>query len=351
MPRPSLPCWLSLAAALLVCGCDREEIKTYDVPKPTVPEARVRLLVGIFEEGTDQWFFKFLGPIEEVKKHGEEFAQLLPSVRFDRKAKDPVSFTLPKGWEQKPGGGEFRHATLYPDPKNKSLEVSVSRLDRISSLQENVARWCRLDVGCKPPGAVELDALTTKFQVGDQKGVLVKLDGPGVKKGKLPPMMDKSRPVLPDDDNHPPPTPGKSPITYTTPAGWKDTGPRASTGPFTPPIAASFVIADRVPEVTVSYMGGGFRPDINVERWACQVGLGKSDAAEVVRKSTDFKIDGRSGKYYDLTGKQKSMLVVALERGKSTWYFKLYGDAAVVAANRGKFESFLQSVKFTGAAE
>jgi hypothetical protein len=36
-------------------------------------------------------------------------------------------------------------------------------------------------------------------------------------------------------------------------------------------------------------------------------------------------------------------------RGDSTWFFKLMGDDSVVAAEKGKFVQFVQSVHFPAA--
>ena len=55
--------------------------------------------------------------------------------------------------------------------------------------------------------------------------------------------------------------------------------------------------------------------------------------------------------HLDLAGPEKRSLIVVLTKGKQAWFFKLLGAKDVVADNKGKFESFVQSVKFTGAAD
>jgi hypothetical protein len=45
------------------------------------------------------------------------------------------------------------------------------------------------------------------------------------------------------------------------------------------------------------------------------------------------------------------MLLVVVKRNQQTWYFKLFGDLEVVGKNRQEFESFVQSVKFTGGGD
>jgi hypothetical protein len=43
--------------------------------------------------------------------------------------------------------------------------------------------------------------------------------------------------------------------------------------------------------------------------------------------------------------------VVVASKGRQAWFFKLVGDRKVVADNKNKFESFVQSVKFPGDAD
>ena len=85
MPRLYSPRWLLLAVPLFLAGCERDEIRTYTVPKPPpppAPVAKVRLLGGIFTHGRDQWFFKLTGPIEDITPLVDDFDKFLLSVRF-----------------------------------------------------------------------------------------------------------------------------------------------------------------------------------------------------------------------------------------------------------------------------
>lgn len=343
----SFPRWLPLAGLLLLAGCDREEIATYKVPKPPPPvlEEKVRLLAAVLEDGKDQWFFKLVGPIDEVKTHGEAFAKFVESVRFTGKKDNPVEWKPPASWQKGPSS-DLRFATFYPDPKDRAIELTVFKFDMISPILANVNRWCDRDLGRKHIREAELKQYTRKFQAGKNEGVLVDMTGPGARKGKHPPMggMEKRKPPA---DGTPRP-PKALPIAYKTPDGWTETGPR---GGFVP-ILTAFDVGGKA-ETTVIVMGGGTGGELdNVNRWRGQVGLGPTTAAELAKgPPREVKVGGEAGKYYDLSGPQKGMLLVVLKRGGRTWYLKLFGEADTVGKNRGKFESFVQSIQFTGAAD
>src|SRR5207244_416741 len=195
MPRPSLR-WLPLVAAfalLALAGCDREEIQTYTVPKPAPPaEENVRLLAAVFDVGEDQWYFKLAGPVAEVDKHAEAFARFVESARFAQKADKPVEWNVPKEWK----AGEARpprYAAFFIDPKNSTMELTVFKFDRQSSLVDNVNRWCELDLGLPHYRKADLDRLKkqgkiTDVKAGTKEGLLVDLRGPGAKKRAHPPM-------------------------------------------------------------------------------------------------------------------------------------------------------------------
>jgi hypothetical protein len=347
MPQRTLPRIVALLATGLFvsAGCQRDEIQTYTVPKPAADTAppKVRLLAAVLENGKDQWFFKLVGPVEAVGQHGNDFAKFVESVRFTGKAKPPIEWTVPAGWVKGPEK-EPRYATFFPAGEGKAPEVTVSKLGKRSSLHANVVRWCQLDLGRKPPREGELAQFTKSFKAGKHTGTLVDMTGPGPKKGQAPPMADS------------PVRPGRSPtIKYEKPEGWTDTGARG--GIVT--VLASFRVADsgQSAEVTVlplSGQTGGLLANIN--RWREQVGLGEITQAQFDRDPPrSVKVAELPGQYYDFTGPagaaQKRMLLVTVKRGEQTWYFKMVGPAGVVGKNKSKFESFVQSVKFTGAED
>jgi hypothetical protein len=339
-------CLALLAVGLvLVAGCERDQVRTYTVPKPPADtsEPKVRLLAAVLENGPEQWFFKLVGPIDVVGAHGKEFAAFVESVRFTGNAGQPVDWTVPAGWDRGPAG-ELRYATFYPAGKGKPPELTVFKFDRVSPLLANVARWCDRDLGRRPPREAELPQFTRPFKAGKHTGTLVDMTGPGPKKGAHPPMG--APPVRTQD---------QPPIKYVKPDGWTDTGAR---GGFVP-VLASFRVREgnQPPEVTVLPLGsmtGGLLDNVN--RWRGQVRLEPITQAQLDKDPPrSVKVDELEGQYFDFLGPaglaQTRMLLVTVKRGEQTWYFKMLGPADVVARNKSKFESFVQSVKFTGAAD
>ena len=90
----------------------------------------------------------------------------------------------------------------------------------------------------------------------------------------------------------------------------------------------------------------------NVNRWRAEVGLKQVGAAEARKaKEKTLTAAGVASPYLDLKGDERRSLVVVLTKGEKAWFFKLVGDKGVVGDNKSKFESFVKSVKFTGAAD
>ena len=136
--------------------------------------------------------------------------------------------------------------------------------------------------------------------------------------------------------------------TWTVPAGWQE-------APLTQFLIAKYAItgaAGAQAAVNVSSLandGGGLLPNLN--RWRDQLGLAHIsegdlaklptiDASGVKATVADFSgVDPRSGKPARLVG-------VVLPLGGQTWFYKLMGDASVVAQQQDALIKFVQSAKY-----
>ncbi len=352
--RFSPPRWLFLLAAglLFMAGCEKDEIHSYTVPKPA-PEtfdAKVRLLAAIFEPGKEQWFFKLLGPADAVGKQEEAFKTFIGSVRFTGKEDSPATWKVPEGWKEtgprvsSRSGISVRIFNAFAIGDDKKTELTVHRFDQQSDLLANVNRWCRNDLGLPPFQQGGLAGVTKTLRVGEQAATLVDLTGPGTRGGaKAPPMM--AGPVR---------RPGTKPIKYMVPQGWEETGPRSMMGIT---IVTSFQIqeAGQRAEVQVTPlpgmgMGGGVLNNVN--RWRGQVGLPDINQAQLDRDPPkSIRVGNAEAPYYDFTGPSKRMLLVTAQHAGQTWYLKMIGSADLVGKNKSKFEAFVKSVQFTGAAD
>lgn len=343
MPRTGL---LVAALAVLIAGCgEPDAIETYKVPKPPPPPATVRLLGAILEDGKDQWFFKLVGPAAEIEAHAKEFVAFVESLRFTGKKDDPVQWTTPPKWEKGPAK-DIRFATFYLDPATKSPELTVFRFDQISGLYENVARWCRTDLGRPSVRESDLPKFTKSIKAGPHTGTLVDMTGPGVPKGERPmmggggggqPKVGKPKPL---------------PISYTTPAGWEETGPRRNMGIV---VLTTFQVkdGDKQAEVQVTPLPPSAMSVLSqVNRWRDQVGLGPVSQADLDRAPPKkLKVAGKECELIDLAGPAKRQLVAWFPAGRQVYYVKMIGAPELVGQQREKFESFLSSIQFTGAGD
>ena len=79
-------------AALLLLGCQQDEVRSYRVPKPEA----TRLLAVIIPHGDRTWFFKLMGPASQIDEQKGTFDQFVRSVRFTDRADAPITWTVPK---------------------------------------------------------------------------------------------------------------------------------------------------------------------------------------------------------------------------------------------------------------
>jgi hypothetical protein len=175
-----------------------------------------RMLAAIVPHGATAWFFKLAGPADAVSKQAETFNSLIQSVVFSKSAGGKPQWTLPEGWQQKPGS-EMRFATLVLPAEAadaasgattnaganstkggaslaKPLEVSVTSLpwsaaDDTQQLLANVNRW-RGQMELKPLTAAELPSETSALELSGEKkttATLVDLTGHMKAGGMQPP--------------------------------------------------------------------------------------------------------------------------------------------------------------------
>lgn len=176
-----------LAALLWLAGCQDEEIRRYQVPKPETLQKDVpttdklqRLLGLIVPHGDRVWFFKLVGPQQLIAEQEEKFDGFIQTIRFQESRAEPITWKVPDGWQQEAGAG-MRYATLHLGPKDQPLEMTVTALPRereAASVLENVNRW-RGQLGLKPIPETELGRVSKEVKVGDTSATRVDMTGPG----------------------------------------------------------------------------------------------------------------------------------------------------------------------------
>ena len=143
---------------------------------------------------------------------------------------------------------------------------------------------------------------------------------------------------------------GDKPV-WDVPAGWQE-------GPLAQFLVAKYIIAgagDAKAEVNVSSLagdGGGLGPNVN--RWRAQLGLAPGADADLAALTT-INASGAQATLVELsgtnprTGKPATLVGVILPLGSQTWFYKLMGDAEVVAQQKDALIQFVQSAKYPDA--
>jgi hypothetical protein len=163
------------------------------------------------------------------------------------------------------------------------------------------------------------------------------------------PLMQAQMPVAAD-----PHSPGASdgrPVHWNVPEGWKEL-------PGSSMRFATIVVNDdpRVELTVVPLAGDSGTLLANVNRWEGQLGLKHSTEQELAKLVTRIEVDKRPCDLVELVGPEgtdarQRMLAASLPHEGRTWYFKMVGPDAIVAAQKDKFKSFIGSIHFHEAGQ
>lgn len=351
MPRFSLRLAHALLSGLLfvlLTGCSQEDIRSYSVKRPgeEASTGSTRLLAAIVPAGDDAWFIKLVGRHDIVGLVEPAFTGLLDSLQVKPGADPSLTWKVPANWKEDRGNPN-RVATLSPEGVGKP-EIAISRLPAVgAALKPNVDRWRRIDLGLGPISGAGLAKAASKRKVGEVEITVVDMRGPGVTRpdDKMHPPRGNAKAPAP-----PPRDPGKAPLTYKVPPGWREV-PSSS-----PIVAASLAVSDgdKMARMLATPLRGAMPGGLlaNINRWRGEVGLGNLDEAEMLKlPMRSQRIGDSDGRLLELAGKDEHSHVAWVQRKGTTWFFKFRGPAAVIERHKGAFAAFLQSITFTGAAD
>jgi hypothetical protein len=138
--------------------------------------------------------------------------------------------------------------------------------------------------------------------------------------------------------------------TWTVPADWQE-------GQLAQFLVAKYVIAGAggaQAAVNVSSLagdGGGLLPNVN--RWRQQLGLTPVDEAGLNKIVSTIDASGGKATLIDFSGtdggKPARLIGVVLPLGGQTWFYKLMGDADLVAQQKAALVTFVRSAKYPDA--
>jgi hypothetical protein len=354
---------------VLIAGCKRgEEVRTYPAPKETAPAP---------------------APAENPK---DPKAAAMPPHGAGL---EQAQWKAPAGWQELPAASmavaRFAVSAEHPD-----VVLTVTPLGaEAGKLLPNVNRW-EGQLGLPPSSEADLPKVVKEVKLADGPANVVDLSGPAMaaggpkrmlgaivphgsqvwflkltgpaeviaaQKGNFDAFVNSFRFTDQAQAPHPaisgghPATAGAATAgvsgikKFEMPAGWVKDEPK-------PMRVLSFTIADKNQQATMivsKFSKDGFGGLLdNINRWRAQVGLNPVDSADAVKPRME-KINGDDVAMYDFLGpdndNRKRLLVVMSHRGNDVWFFKLQGNAEVVAAQKPAFEKFLASVQFGDAGE
>ena len=344
------------ASALGLIGCGRDEVGEYRVPKETPSAARQALVSPQAQEPT------------------------IPT------------WTVPAGWTDRGASGMRVGSFAIGAAGGPSADVSVIPLSSWSGRElENVNRW-RAQVGLASVKAEELPQQLTIVEIGGAPGQLYEFAGRSAEDDQPRRILAVVLPLsgmawffkmAGDDalvreqkpafvaflksvkrggseaaaaDTQPTSTPPAAPANdslgkpeaakpaWTVPAGWKQEAPASVQ-------LARFSSANpdgSKAEVTVTVlMGEGGGALANVNRWRAQLGLSPLDEAGLAKLATSIETSAGAATVVDLVSDSKEKRIVAARAAREgqTWFYRLSGSDAAVAAQKEAFLKFVQSAR------
>jgi hypothetical protein len=360
-------CFLSaatLAAVVFAAGCKpKGEIQVYQAPKDAQS-----------------------GPADTASSEARPAAD-------SASARPP--WIVPDGWAEKPATGGMRIASYgVTTADGRSVDISVVPLGgQAGSLLDNVNRW-RNQLQLAPLADSDLATERQLTKIGDLDGELYEmvsqqpvLDGKfkartlaailslggttvffkatgedalvaenkpkflawlkSVQTGPAAPPETAAKPSA--DMRGPVPQPPATGLPqWNLPAGWKSV-------PASTMRLASFAVDGgngQTGDVSVVALGpasGGVLANVN--RWRNQFGLGPLDETGLAPATSTLDTPaGDHAVIVELNGEGpmagKRMLAAIVARPDRTWFYKLTGEAALVAAQKDGFVSFVKSVKY-----
>lgn len=331
---PILWVGVALFSILVSTGC-REGIVSYEIPK---------------EERVETPSPGPAGPAMERPP--------MPGIQFAK---------VPDGWSRVKGG-EMRVATYSVQGKAEMAALPLPAMAGMTDVML-VNMW-REQIGLKPANDQELAEMTKPIKVGEVEAKLFdvkagdrrimvamaevdnwkwffKFNGDaetiGDNQAGFETMLASATFTAPPEMPSAPaaaPAPGRP--GWTTPDHWEE----QSAGMMQ--LAKYAASGDGgATEITVVRMGGaagGIPPNVN--RWLGQVGLNSVTDAEANAMAKPIELPAGEGKIVEVVGDSKSMIVLLVSQGGSTWFYKSMGENAAVEREKTALLEFVKSVQY-----
>ena len=351
------------------------------------------LLAAIVSLPQETWFFKAPGPAAELAASREGFLSLLRSLHLASGDHDhgetptaptpapgaPAatslpSWTVPARWEVEPA----RAPRLASFKAGAEATLAVTRFPgEVGTALANINRW-RQQVGlaaldaAPPPEPRVVDGVEGRWidLRGERERMVIcavpfggytwffKLRGPVAEVDDADPelaeFLDSVRwpaaaappqpaPVEPAPVEPAPAQPSAAELGWTVPDGWSQAAEAGRMRIATIRAGAAELAITRFP----GDVGGLLQ---NVNRWRRQIGLEPVLRVED-QPLTRLEVAGLAATRVDLEGPERALRVVLIPREGQTWFVKLAGEPAAVAAEEARFAAFVGSLRFAGEGQ
>lgn len=349
------------ATLAFVAGCGGDDqIKTYTIAPPesgeavslpTEPEAPKgeptdRMIAAIVDGGSRAWFFKAVGPTDQLEAASEAITAFFTRVQLES---DKPTWELPEGWSEKQGGA-MRLATLVAPVGEGQLEISVIGLPKAGSWEaqvlDNVNRW-RRQLGLAAIDGSELKSETKPIDSVSAGSVVVDMTGwfdggsmPPFAGGGAAPFAGRSAPPAA------PAPPRSNELEDEAPEGWVAEPGSALRKASYKTAAGSVVTAFAFP-ATAPAMSD---PLANVNRWRGEIGLDPITREEMIEQTKPITLLGEKAVYFELQGAEESTLAAMIKQGQRVWFFKLRGPNDAVATDGDAFRAWLDTLRINSGA-
>ena len=293
-------------------------------------------------------------------------------------AAEPVTVRLPsppEGWEEKDTGSGPRVASFnVPDGENGSIDVSVTRFPGATGgLLANVNRW-RGEAGQPAVEEATLGSVTESIEVGGRTVTLLNVSNEELRiLGAILPLgshtwfvkvTGSADGVAREEANFreyvlgfefdaapgPAPSPARPEIDYDRPDGWSDQETTSMR-------VASFIVegeGGQTADISVIPLGGNAGGMLaNVNNWRAALQLDPVTEAQLPAVLGEFTGGDNDFQFVDLVSEKPlidetriaRMIVAFTKTGDHTWFFKIVGEAQVVAAEKEKFLEFVKTAR------
>ena len=372
------PVTFLMLASLLVTGCRDKQITAYRAPKDPVatatPPAMASTNSGALPEGHPAIDGSPSSPTQSAP--GGMAGTAVPTA-----SGSDLTWTAPSTWTVKPNGA-MRKGSFGLKGAGGEADLSITAFPGATGgLEANLNRW-RGQVGLSPQAPAEVTAAAEKFSANGLDFIVVdyagggnrlvgaivpyggnswffKLMGPDavvaaqkdafreflhtVKEPAAPSAQPQPQPAPAPVSmaNTPVPTASGSGLTWIAPAAWtaKPNGSMRK---------GSFAIKGDGGEADLgitAFPGATGGLEANLNRWRGQVGLPPQAPAEVTAAVEKFSANGLDFLVVDYAGGGNRLIGAIVPYGGNSWFFKLMGPDALVAAQKETFREFLHSVK------